>query len=240
MSAPIQQYFPGFPANIDPSLRKTIQHLYDRINYLIGQVETGRQVPSEITRRIGTTEVALQAVQDALTTGSAFVNFGQTQPISGTISFTASGIGLLIAGPSTGATISVTNAATTRAAISAAQSGSNSDITFLNVLLGIYLLDSTPAQITANQNNYNPGTGSSFRLDLDAAWSITGFDNGTDGRIIMFVNISAFDLTLEHQDVGSDPENRIITGTGAGVIYPSNCFGIIKYDDTTDRWRVVI
>ena len=45
-----------------------------------------------------------------------------------------------------------------------------------------------PAQITADTNDYNPGTGSFFRLDSSGNFNITGFAGGTDGRIIVIAN----------------------------------------------------
>ena len=239
MPAPVQQYFPGFPPNVDPAVRKMIQHLYDRVNFLVGQVE-GLTPVSQIEQRVRRAEVALQAVQDSQTTLPTFVGFPGNQLISGDAVIGGTTIGLTFTGPSSSISITVTSAATFRTATGTAQSGSNSDITFLNVLQGIVLLDTTPAQITADQNDYNPGTGSSFRLSTDAVWTITGFANGTDGRIIMFCNVGAFDLILAHQSLSSTAANRIITGIAADVTYPPNCCGIIKYDTTDDRWRVVI
>lgn len=241
MRAPTQQYFPGFPPSVDPSLRKMIQHLYDRVNYLVSQVEQQGQA-NIVESRIRKTEVALQAVQDALTTGQTFVAFGNSQPIADTTSLTmlATGIGLQVAGPSSGATISVTNAAAARTALGAAASGSNSDITFLNVLQGIVLLDTTPAQITADQNDYNPGTASNFRISTDASRTITGIAGGSNGRLLIYKNVGSFDFVLSHQNLASAAANRIITATGGDIAYASNTAAWLLYDSTDSRWRLIL
>lgn len=96
----------------------------------------------------------------------------------------------------------------------------------------------SPAQITANQNDYNPGTGGYFRLDLDAARSITGFAGPIDGRVIIISNVSAFTLTIQNQNAGSSANNRVITGTGADLAVLTNQTVKLIYDATTLRWRV--
>jgi hypothetical protein len=107
-----------------------------------------------------------------------------------------------------------------------------------------------PAQITANQNDYQLGISNAQRsinlLDSDAAYNITGIDStsgsntyGQPGDRICLHNIGAFALTITHQDVLSLAANRIITSTGVGyVIGPDECVWL-WYDDTgVDRWRM--
>jgi len=107
-----------------------------------------------------------------------------------------------------------------------------------------------PAQITANQNDYQLGISNAQRsinlLDSDAAYNITGIDStsgsntyGQPGDRICLHNIGAFNLTITHQDAASAAANRIITSTGVGyIIGPNECVWL-WYDDTgTARWRM--
>lgn len=105
-----------------------------------------------------------------------------------------------------------------------------------------------PAQITANQNDYQLGQNNNQRtmnlLDSDAAYNITGIDSSfgfaqTGDRICLY-NEGAFNLTLTNQDVLSLAANRIITSTGVSyIIGPNECVWL-WYDDTgTARWRML-
>lgn len=96
----------------------------------------------------------------------------------------------------------------------------------------------SPAQITADQNNYNPGTGAFFRLSSDAARNITGITGGVDGRVIRFVNVGANNIVLQNENVSSTAANRIITGTGADVTLAADDTSELQYDATTQRWRL--
>lgn len=114
-----------FPADVDPTMRRTIQDLFDRVNFLLDQVGTLAKAPTVEESRVRALEVSLQAAQDALAAGTTFVGFGQNLPgaLTGSVNFLATGVGMSISGPSSGATISITNAATFRGAINAAISG---------------------------------------------------------------------------------------------------------------------
>lgn len=97
----------------------------------------------------------------------------------------------------------------------------------------------SPAQITADQNDYNLGTGTFFRLSSNASRNITGLANGADGRMVYLVNVGANNIVLQNQNAGSTDANKIITGTGADVtLAPDNAATLI-YDATTQRWRIL-
>jgi parallel beta-helix repeat protein len=106
----------------------------------------------------------------------------------------------------------------------------------------------SPAQITANQNDYDPLFGSfrhvgTWRINSDAARSITGIAGGWPGRRLTLINVGGFAITLKNQDVGSVAGNRIV-GTGAADVVLTADTAItnrvnLVYDDTTARWRVV-
>lgn len=105
-----------------------------------------------------------------------------------------------------------------------------------------------PAQITANQNDYQLGQNNNQRavalLNSDDDYNITGIDSSfgfaqTGDRIYLY-NTGAFDLSLTDQDAASLAANRFITPESLPyVIHPLR--GIwLWYDDTgTARWRVM-
>ena len=69
--------------------------------------------------------------------------------------------------------------------------------------------ETVPAQITSNQNDYNPGGSNAMVMHLssDAARDITGIVLAT-GRVIKVRNRGAFTITLKHQNGGSAAANR--------------------------------
>lgn len=124
---PQNQYFPGLPGNIEPSVRKAIEDLFDRVNFLIqNQAEFGRsveQVGIESARRVDQLQIALASVQDAQTQGSTFAS-SEGISLNPTTQASGGGTGYTFTQNSAGVlTMSVSNAATARGAISAAQSG---------------------------------------------------------------------------------------------------------------------
>ena len=101
----------------------------------------------------------------------------------------------------------------------------------------IFFTPVSPTQITANQNNYNLGNGTFYRLSTDANRSITGFLEDDGGRLKILVHTSAFVLTLVNQSASSDAANRVLTVTGTDISLSQNEMAWVIYDDATDRWR---
>jgi hypothetical protein len=99
---------------------------------------------------------------------------------------------------------------------------------------------STPAEITANQNNYAPALAPVLRLSSDAARTITGLAGGDSGRAITIINVGAHNITLARQSASSDAENRFLPvgTTGDFIVVPNGAVGL-WYDGTTERWRVL-
>lgn len=98
--------------------------------------------------------------------------------------------------------------------------------------------DISPAQITADQNDYNPtglSTATVLRLSTDAARNITGLAGGADGRILVLLNIGAFDFVLVDESASSSAANRFAFDANATVAGDQSI--IIIYDSTSSRWR---
>jgi hypothetical protein len=106
------------------------------------------------------------------------------------------------------------------------------------------LIDSTPSQITGDQNNYAGAEGTAtsrstvWRLSSDAARNITGIAGGLQGRVLKLVNVGAQNIVIQNQNASSTDVNRVITGTGADITLAADDTMDLWYDSTTQRWRV--
>jgi hypothetical protein len=100
----------------------------------------------------------------------------------------------------------------------------------------------TPSQITADQNNYNPGGNASRlqRWNTDAARNITGLTFTTavnDGQEHLIVNVGSNNIVLKHEDTNSTAGNRFLSSTGADITLSANQAADVIYDSATQRWR---
>lgn len=98
--------------------------------------------------------------------------------------------------------------------------------------------DITPAQITADQNNYNPTGLSSatvLRLNSDAARNITGLSGGADGRLLIVYNVGSFNIVLKDESSSSTAANRFALQTD--ITIAPDVGVILQYDSTSSRWR---
>lgn len=101
---------------------------------------------------------------------------------------------------------------------------------------------SAPAQITADQNNYNPSsvvcsTSATLLVNGSAAWNITGIAGGVAGCELVLVNNGSFTLVLKEQNAGSTAANRFNTGADIGLA--ANASLALRYDGTASRWRAL-
>jgi hypothetical protein len=96
----------------------------------------------------------------------------------------------------------------------------------------------TPAQITADQNDYNPtglATANVLRISSDAARSITGIAAQGTGRFLFLFNVGAFAITLTDEDAASAAANRF--AVPSAPIISADGSRAIWYDITSSRWR---
>lgn len=100
------------------------------------------------------------------------------------------------------------------------------------------LNESTPAQITSNQNNYSIGLAEVLRLSTDASRTITGISGGVKGRSLQIFNVGNFNITLAYESGSSSAENRFYSpSTENTVLYPKA--GVkLYYDSTLQRWMI--
>ncbi len=98
-----------------------------------------------------------------------------------------------------------------------------------------------PAQLTGNQDNYNPtgfSTAAVVILTSDASRDITGFAAPTDGRMVWVYNNGAQNIVLKH-DVTSTAANRLwCRGAADQTLTPKT--GVqLYYSPSIDRWVVM-
>lgn len=103
--------------------------------------------------------------------------------------------------------------------------------------------DISPAQITADQNDYAPtghATASVIRISTDQNdRNITGLEGGADGRVVLIINVGSFRFFLVHDDgASSTAANRFLTADNGYAQIPANGAAILIYDSTSSRWRV--
>lgn len=98
----------------------------------------------------------------------------------------------------------------------------------------------TPAQITSNQNDYNPtgaGAADVLRISSDAARSITGLGFPAGNKAVVLMNVGSFSITLSNASVSSVAANRF--AIGADFSLDANKAVLVIYDATSSRWRMV-
>jgi len=96
--------------------------------------------------------------------------------------------------------------------------------------------ENTPAQLTADQNNYVPGNYDVLRLSGDAARNITGIRNGTKGRRLRIFNVGSYPITLVHASASSLAANRFKFSNAKDAVIPPASTTLIYYDSTQARW----
>jgi hypothetical protein len=105
---------------------------------------------------------------------------------------------------------------------------------------GISSPANSPAQITADQNNYSPGVGMFQRWSSDASRNITGMVAGVAGEIRYVWNVGANDIVLQNENASSTAANRFTNSTGADITVGANKCALCMYDATSSRWRVTL
>jgi hypothetical protein len=96
----------------------------------------------------------------------------------------------------------------------------------------------TPAQITANTNNYAPvgaANAVTWMINTDASRNITGIANPTAGRVIILTNNGAFNIVLKNEDANSTAANRFAL-IGDLYLQPNMSISLV-YDSNAGRWR---
>lgn len=100
----------------------------------------------------------------------------------------------------------------------------------------------SPAQIVANQNDYNPSgliSARSLFINSDAARNITGvLAPDLPGKRITITNVGNFTITLKQNDVGSIAANRFLLKGGVDAALASDSGITLVYGN--NAWREVV
>lgn len=133
------------------------------------------------------------------------------------------------------------DAATARSTLGAVGTdGTVANVTGAAISAFALTADITPAQITANTNDYAPtglATASTLRLSTDALRDLTGLTGGSDGRLMIVHNVGSNALVLKNESASSTAANRFALG-GADVTLAASQSVTLQYDSTSSRWRM--
>lgn len=81
------KFYPSIPESTDPQMRQIVRQIWDRLNFVLDEVEKIKTTPSQalgsVQSQVSRLNVAIQAVQDSLTQQNTFVSFGSATPIEG-------------------------------------------------------------------------------------------------------------------------------------------------------------
>jgi hypothetical protein len=102
--------------------------------------------------------------------------------------------------------------------------------------------ESTPPQLTASQNNYNPGgvncaTSTTLIVSASTPVNITGLGGGVVGCIMVLINNGTNTITLKNQSTSSAVGNQF--NLGADFALAANFAVTLKYDATDSFWRQI-
>jgi hypothetical protein len=86
-------------------------------------------------------------------------------------------------------------------------------------------------------NDIYTSTGT-IRFTGTAAVSVSGVSGGADGRDVLFINETAFDLTLMHQNAGSAAGNRLIIQGSDNVYIRPGGAARFRYSASESAWQM--
>lgn len=94
---------------------------------------------------------------------------------------------------------------------------------------------------TGSVDDYDIADNQVLRIEPAGPLTITGFDGGTEGRVLVVVNAGNESITLAHDDSGSDAENRLYLPDGVDLVLLESTHraATFLYDATSLRWRLV-
>jgi len=100
--------------------------------------------------------------------------------------------------------------------------------------------DVTPAALTGNTDNYDPGLGGAFvaRISATVPVDITGMTGGGDGVWRRFYNVGAQTITLRHENASSTASNRFTTTVIGDIALVAGAGADFMFDSSSSRWRV--
>lgn len=96
----------------------------------------------------------------------------------------------------------------------------------------------TPAALSANQDNYNPGVARFYRLSATTPVTLTGLSiSQQDGQDFEVWNVGPSSITLAHQSTSSTATNRFLNKGGVDIVLAPDEIAKVRYDGATQRYR---
>jgi hypothetical protein len=108
--------------------------------------------------------------------------------------------------------------------------------TFETVMQTLFSGVTTPAQFTANQNDFAIGNVTVLRASTDASRDLTGIAGGVTGRFLLIINVGAQPLVIVN-DATSTAANRFLLASGTNTTISAGGAALFWYDGTSSRWR---
>lgn len=90
---------------------------------------------------------------------------------------------------------------------------------------------------TSTLNDVSTSGGNFVKFTNATGPTITGFANGTDGKVLICYFTAA--STITHEGAGSTAANRVTTQSGASLSAPAGSTLMFIYDGDSSRWRPV-
>lgn len=78
-----------------------------------------------------------------------------------------------------------------------------------------------------------------YRFTSATTTTITGFANGSNGKILYLHNASSLEIIIANASTSSTGVNRILTGSGKDLKLKPEASIVLQYDSTTSRWRIL-
>ena len=115
-------------------------------------------------------------------------------------------------------------------------SNENIDIFSLTAKKAISV-DMSIVNTSGDINNFSTSEESSFKFT--AATQITGFSDGSDGKLITIHNGNTNNLIIANNSASSSSGNKIYTGTESDLKLLPNSSILLQYDNDSTIWRVI-
>lgn len=97
-----------------------------------------------------------------------------------------------------------------------------------------------PAQITADQNDYNPAglaAASVLQISSNAPRDVSGLAGGAEGRCLIVINVGSQPITLLNESASSSASNRLSLDNN--LTMSAKQAAILRYDGTAARWQLI-
>jgi hypothetical protein len=119
--------------------------------------------------------------------------------------------------------------------------GTSTPNTLIDIKGDVAYSKNTVNVLNGMNNDINPGRYSFISIDgPTAAFSLSGFTGGVDGKILTVLNLTGQNMTIVSQTSStSSAVNRINTLSGTDIVTIGNGSVTMQYSSADDRWMVI-